>query len=179
MKTHRLIAFVTALCLFLGCSGIPSLVSADADPTPEDLGYTRYTLKDLGIADNTYSSNAVVGRQGANGLNEMYLDVNVALGYKPDGTADPYTGIKIGHKSASSWDGIRIGLDTGDKQTVRCAQTNKELFAVTTAQAGVTTFTKTFNLKVATKIAASSVSGCMDRPGGGGTAGAACRRAGV
>ena len=162
MKIHRLIAFVTALCLFLGCGGFSALVSADADPTPEDLGYTRYTLKDLGIADNTYSSNAVVARQGANSLNDMYLDVNVALGYKPDGTADPYTGIKIGHKSASSWDGIRIGLDTGDKLTVRCAQTNKELFAVTTAQAGVNSFTKTFNLKVATKIAASSVSGCMD-----------------
>ncbi len=162
MKNKRWIALITALCLVLGCSGIPSLVSADSDPTPEELGYTRYTLKELGIADNTYSTNAVVAKQGANGLNNMYLDVNVAFGYKADGTADPYTGIKIGHKSASSWDGIRIGLDTGDKLTVRCAQTNKELFAVTTEQAGIDSFTKSFNLKVATQITPSSVSGCMD-----------------
>ena len=162
MKNKRWIAWITALCLVLGCSGIPSFVSADADPTPEDLGYTKYTLKELGIADNTYSTNAVVAKQGANGLNNMYLDVNVAFGYKADGTADPYTGIKIGHKSASSWDGIRIGLDTGDKLTVRCAQTNKELFAVTTEQAGIDSFTKSFNLKVATQMTQSSVSGCMD-----------------
>ena len=74
MKKNRWTAFITALCLVLGCSGIPSLASADANPTPEDLGYTRYTLKELGIADNTYSTNAVVAKQGANGLNNMYLD---------------------------------------------------------------------------------------------------------
>ncbi len=162
MKNKRWIALITALCLVLGCSGISSLVSADNDPTPEDLGYTRYTLKDLGIADNTYSTNAVTAKQVANGLNNMYLDVDVAFSYKADGTADPYTGIKVGHKSASSWDGIRIGIDTGDKLTVRCAQTNKELFAITTEQAGVDTFTKSFNLKFATQITQSSVAGCMD-----------------
>ena len=158
---NRMIALLTVLSLFFGFCGMSSYVFA-SDPTPEDLGYTRYTLKDLGIADNTFSSNAVTGRQATNGLNDVYLDVNVAFGFKPDGTADPYTGLKIGHKSVSSWDGIRIGIDTGDKLTVRCAQTNKELFAVTKEQAGVSSFTKTFNLKVATKMAASSVSGCMD-----------------
>ena len=153
MKHKKIVAFLTALSLMLGCAFMPAIVSADsqADPTPEDLGYTRFTLSDLGIADGTYNANAVTTKD-AGDLDGKYLDVDVSFGYKADGTADASTGIKIANVSAASWDGIRIGLTNDGKLSVNFTTTNYTAFAVTAAEAGVESFTETFNLKFATKI---------------------------
>ena len=128
-------------------------VSVITQETPEEMGYTRYTMADLGIADGTYADNAVRGAVPAVGVNGGYLDTDVAFTYLPDSTtADSSTGVKIGHTGPASWDGLRIALADGDQLTVRCAATNSEIFTISTAEAGVETFTETFNLKVATKM---------------------------
>ena len=128
-------------------------VSVITQETPEEMGYTRYTMADLGIADGTYADNAVRGAIPAVGVNGGYLDADVAFTYLPDSTtADSSTGVKIGHTGPASWDGLRIALADGDKLTVRSAANNGEIFTLSAAEAGVETFTETFNLKVATKM---------------------------
>ena len=127
--------------------------------TPESLGYTRLTLKDdFGIADGSYTGNAVVTSQYAKGLNNTYLDVDVSFG----GTVDASSGIKFANTAATSWDGIKIGLVAGDKLTVNYTATNFEVFTLSAEDAGVETFTETFNLKFATKITDSASAGCKD-----------------
>ncbi len=127
--------------------------------TPESLGYTKITLRDdLGIADGAYTGNAVVTSQYAKGLNNTYLDVDVSFG----GTVDASSGIKFANTAATSWDGIKIGLVEGDKLTVNYTATNFEVFTLSAEEAGVNSFTETFNLKFATKITDSATAGCKD-----------------
>ena len=134
------------------CAGILSWngasITVASQVTLEELGYTRITMADLGIADGTYNTNAVTCAEYADGLNMTYLDVDVAFG----GTADGSSGIKLANTAAGSWDGIRIGLADGDLLTVRSAANNGEIFTLTAAEAGVATFTETMNLKVAMKM---------------------------
>ncbi len=139
----------------------PPLV-AEGGITPEELGYTVINLKDVGIADGTYKTNAVTTKEYAKGLNNICLNVDITLSYKADGTADASTGIKFANKSPTSWDGIKIGLTNGDKLTVNYTTTNYEIFTLTAAQAGVESFTKPFNLKFAAKITDSATAGCKD-----------------
>lgn len=139
----------------------PPLV-AEGDITPEELGYTVITLKELGIADGTYNTNAVTTREYLSGLDNICLNVDVALGYKADGTADASSGIKFANKSPTSWDGIKIGLLSNGSLQVNYTATNYEIFTVTAAEAGVDSFTEPFNLKFATGIAESETAGCKD-----------------
>ena len=164
MKHKKIIALVTAFCLMIGLCGIPSLVFAveQTDVTPEELGYTRYTLSQLGIADGKYSANAVNTQLVQNGLNNMYLDADVSFTYKADGTPDLSTGIKVANTAATSWDGIKIGLLEDDRLTVNFTTNNYEAFTLTTQEAGVNSFTETFNLKFATKIEDSAFEGRTD-----------------
>ena len=128
-------------------------VSVITQETPEEMGYTRYTMADLGVADGTYNDNKVRGAIPEAGVNGGYLDADVAFTYLPGSTtADSSTGVKIGHTGPGSWDGLRIALADGDKLTVRAAANNQEIFTISAAEAGVETFTETFNLKVATKM---------------------------
>ncbi len=128
-------------------------VSAITQETPEEMGYTRYTMADLGIADGSYADNAIRGAVPEVGVNGGYLDADVAFTYLPDSTtADSSTGVKIGHTGLDAWDGLRIALADGDMLTVRAASNNAEIFTLTAKEAGVETFTETFNLKVATKM---------------------------
>jgi hypothetical protein len=127
-------------------------VSVSTKQSPEEMGYTRITMEELGYADGTYTDNAVRTAEVVGGIDGKYLDVDVSFGYKADGTADASTGIKIGNTAPTSWDGIKIGLIAGDKLTVNFTTTNYTAFTLTTAEAGVDTFTETFNLKFATKM---------------------------
>ncbi len=136
----------------------PEVTEPVADPTPEELGYTRYTLEGMGIADGTYNTNAVTCAAPANGLNNAYLDVDVSF----SGAADGSSGIKIANTAAGSWDGIRIGLADGDQLTVRYTVSNLELKTFTPAEVGLTSFSETFNLKVATKVVDSETAGAKD-----------------
>ena len=136
----------------------PEVTEPVADPTPEELGYTRYTLEGMGIADGTYNTNAVTCAAPANGLNNAYLDVDVSF----SGAADGSSGIKIANTAAGSWDGIRIGLADGDQLTVRYTVSNQELKTFTPAEVGLTSFSETFNLKVATKLVDSETEGAKD-----------------
>ena len=137
-------------------------VAVRNDPTPEELGYSKITLSGLGIADGTYKTNAVTTKQYAKGLNNVYLDVDVTLAYKSDGTADASTGIKYANTAATSWDGIKIGLVDGDQLTVNFTTTNFTAFTLTPAEAGVESFLEPFNLKFATKVTASETAGRKD-----------------
>ncbi len=132
------------------------------DPTPEEFGYSKITLSGLGIKDGTYSTNAVTTKQYAKGLNDVYLDVDVTLSYKADGTADASTGIKFANTAPTSWDGIKIGLVDGDQLTVNFTTTNFTAFTLTPAEAGVESFLEPFNLKLATKVSASETAGRTD-----------------
>ncbi len=136
----------------------PEVTEPAADPTPEELGYTRFTLAGLGIADGTYNTNAVTCAERAGGLNNTYLDVDVSF----SGTADGSSGIKIANTGATSWNGIRIGLADGDKLTVRYTVSNLELKTFAPADVGLNSFSETFNLKVAVKIVDSATEGCKD-----------------
>lgn len=136
----------------------PEATEPAADPTPEELGYTRYTLEGMGIADGTYNTNAVTCAAPANGLNNAYLDVDVSF----TGAADGSSGIKVANTAAGSWDGIRIGLADGDQLTVRYTVSNLELKTITPAEVGLTSFSETFNLKVATKLVDSATEGAKD-----------------
>ena len=158
---HVLFGGVTGLGNFAGIMTYGASVTVASESSPEELGYTRLTLADLGIADGIYNTNAVTTAECPGGINDTYLDVDVAFGYAADGTADPYSGIKIANTAPTSWDGIRIALDNEDKLTVRYAASNTEIFSLTAAEAGVDTFTETFNLKVAVKLA-DSVGNCKD-----------------
>lgn len=136
----------------------PEVTEPVANPTPEELGYSRYTLEGMGIADGIYNTNAVTCAAPANGLNNAYLDVDVSF----SGAADGSSGIKIANTAAGSWDGIRIGLADGDLLTVRYTVSNQELKTITPAEVGLTSFSETFNLKVATKLVDSATEGAKD-----------------
>lgn len=136
----------------------PEVTEPVADPTPEELGYTRYTLEGMGIADGTYNTNAVTCAAPANGLNNAYLDVDVSF----SGAADGSSGIKVANSAAGEWDGIRIGLADGDQLTVRYTVSDLELKTITPAEVGLTSFSETFNLKVATKLVDSATEGAKD-----------------
>ena len=138
---------------------LPPEETEPENPTPEELGYTRLTLhEDLGISDGSYTGNAVVTSQYANGLHNTYLDVNVAFG----GALDASSGIKFANTAPTSWDGFKIGLVSGDKLTVNYTATNFEVFTLTAEEAGVRSFTEIFNLKFAAKIVDSASAGCKD-----------------
>lgn len=150
---HMLVGNMTNMGDYVGIlTWFGGSVSVSTKQSPEEMGYTRYTMADLGIADGTYADNAVRGAIPAAGINNGYLDVDVAFAYKADGTADASTGIKLAHTGPASWDGLQIRLADGDQLTVRHAVSNYELFSVSTEEAGVATFTETFNLKVALKL---------------------------
>lgn len=150
---HLLVGNMTNMGDYVGIlTWFGGSVSVSTKQSPEEMGYTRYTMADLGIADGTYADNAVRGAVPAVGVSGGYLDVDVAFAYKADGTADSSTGIKLAHSGPASWDGFQIRLAEGDKLTVRYATSNYELFSVSTEEAGVDTFTETFNLKVALKL---------------------------
>ncbi len=136
----------------------PEVTEPEADPTPEELGYTRYTLEGMGIADGTYNTNVVTCAAPANGLNNAYLDVDVSF----SGAADGSSGIKVANTAAGSWDGIRIGLADGDSLTVRYTVSNLELKTISPSEVGLTSFSETFNLKVATKLVDSATEGAKD-----------------
>lgn len=135
---------------------------AEGNLTPEDLGYTVITLQDVGIGDGVYKTNAVTTKEYVSGLHNVCLNVDVTLSYKADGTADASTGIKFANKSPTSWDGIKIGLVSGDQLTVNFTTSNYEAFTLSPEEAGVNSFTEPFNLKFATKIVESQTPGCKD-----------------
>ena len=131
---------------------------ADALVTPEDLGYTKITMNDLGIADGTYNDNAVRTTAVSGGLGGKYLDVDVSFG----DNFDPSSGIKIANTASTSWDGFKVGLLDQDRLTVNYTATNREIFTITKEEAGIRSFQETFNLKIAMIIEDSVAAGCKD-----------------
>ena len=114
----------------------------------DEMGFTRITMADLGY-DGTYSGNAVRTAEIAGGIDGKYLDVDVSFGAVIDGSS----GIKIGNTGATSWDGLRIGLTADGNLIVQAMGSNLSIFTMTPAEAGVESFTETFNLKFAVKYA--------------------------
>lgn len=106
-------------------------------------------MADLGYADGTYDGNAVRTAEVTGGMDGKYLDVDVAFGDVVDGSS----GIKIGNTAATSWDGIRIGLNSDGTLIVQAMGTNQTIFTMTAEEAGVESFTETFNLKFAVNYA--------------------------
>ena len=106
-------------------------------------------MADLGYADGTYDGNAVRTAEVSGGMDMKYLDVNVAFGEVIDGSS----GIKIGNTAAGSWDGLRIGLTAEGNLIVQAMGSPVTVCTLTPAEAGVESFTETFNLKFAVKYA--------------------------
>ena len=118
--------------------------------TPKKLGYKRITMKDdLKLANDTYTGNAVLNTEYPSGFHNTYLDVNLSFG----GKVDISSGVKIAATKATSWDGIKIGVVDDGNLVVNFTTTNHTALTITPAEAGVTSFGDTFNLKFAMKMA--------------------------
>ncbi len=119
--------------------------------TPEELGFTKIAITEVGLGYQSYSSNTAGGTYGGDGLNHKYLDVDMTM-------ADKNSAYLV-YAATGLWTGYRIYVNGSGKLIVWCAAGEKTYSA---KKLGLDEITEQFNLKFGTTFGEDFGSGACD-----------------
>lgn len=119
--------------------------------TPEEMGFTRVTIKEVGLNYTSYTQNINGTTYTGDNLNNKYLDVDVKMA----ATSSAY----LVYAADGLWTGYRISVDSSGNLAVWCSKGTK---TYTPQELGLKAITDKFNLKFGTTFGSGFGSGACD-----------------
>ncbi len=119
--------------------------------TPEEMGFSRVSIKDVGLNYISYTQNINGTTYTGDDLNNKYLDVDVTMA----ATSSAY----LVYAADGLWTGYRINVDGNGNLAVWCSEGTK---TYTPQELGLKKITDKFNLKFGTTFGSGFGSGACD-----------------
>ncbi|MBQ2986384.1 MAG: hypothetical protein IJE23_02750 [Tyzzerella sp.] len=157
----KICSILLAICLISGLvmqyGPLVSKAEGVEQKTPEEMGFTKVSITDVGLNYQSYSGNTAGGTYSGDSLNNKYLDVDMTMA----AASSAY----LVYAATGLWDGYRIYVNGDGNLVVDQAYGNAgstHSKSYTAKDLGLNAITDTFNLKFGTTFGEGFGSGDCD-----------------